>query len=47
MSSDVQQYAVNDQIMRIYNGANNDVYVHIKRTCAHISSSLYIKRAYQ
>lgn len=46
MSSDVQQYALNDQIMRIYDSANNDVYVHIKRACAHISSSLYIERAY-
>lgn len=47
MSSDVQQYAVNDQIMYIYDGANNDVYVHIKRACAHISGTLYIKCAYQ
>lgn len=42
MSTDVQQYAVNDQIMHIYDGANNDDYVHIKRACVHISSSLYI-----
>lgn len=47
MSTDVQQYALNDQIIHIYDSANNDVYVHIKRVCAHISSSLYIERAYQ
>lgn len=46
MSNGVQQYALNDQIMHIYNGANNDVYVHIKRVCAHISGTLYIERAY-
>lgn len=43
MSTDVQQYAVNDHIMRIYDSANNDAYVYIKRACAHISSSLYIE----
>ena len=46
MSSDVQQYALTDQIMRIYDSANNDGYVHIERACAHISGSLYIERAY-
>ena len=43
MSNDVQQYAVNGRIMRIYDGTNNDVYVHIKRARVHISSSLYIE----
>lgn len=46
MSNGVQQYAVNDQIMHIYDGANNDVYVHIERACAYVSCTLDIECAY-
>ena len=36
MSNNVQQYALNDQIMRIYDSANNDAYIHIKQLNRHV-----------